>query len=340
MPIFQNMVLFTSSYIRYIIYVCLNSWMSWSIMTDILYSSSSIRVGPSCVSDSSLNTINNTLYVSNYSFFIVFDFTTFFSLEKMETEIVHKLFYQVFDYIWMCTFKHTCNTFTTVFHMPILLTFLRAFDGVKNSSLFVSSNISTEIFSSLGYWGWYFSMLCFLLFISSLQMLAPYNVNNSESKLHNSLQYACLTFKLKPNIVNWEGLLALMCFWYMLFIFDRKWNTSSFFMEFISTFQIKQKNVFVSFIHSYISWEGFRVFTSLQSPNNFVFQNVCICSEYALNLPINRFLVVFLQQSMFIKIGSLVHLTRTKRTKHNHTPKRILHNSKIVLSFVLNHYMA
>lgn len=228
----------------------------------------------------------------------------------------------------MCTFKHTCNTFTIVSHMPILLTFLRAFDGVKNSSLSISSNISPEIFYSLGYWGWYFSMFCFLLFISSLQMPAPYNVNNSKSKLHNSLQYAYLTFKLKPNIVNREGLLALMRFWYMLFTFDRKslsnrcnkWDTFSFSMEFISTFQIKQKNVFVSFIHSYISWEGFRVFISLQSPNYFVLQNVCICSEYALNLPINRFLAVFLQQSMFIKIGSLVHLTCTKENKtQSHT---------------------
>jgi hypothetical protein len=72
----------------------------------------------------------------------------------------------------------------------------------------------------LGYWGWYFSVFCFPSFISFLQMPTPCNVNNLESKLHSSLQYAYLAFKLKPNIVNWEGLLALMLFWYMLFTFD------------------------------------------------------------------------------------------------------------------------
>lgn len=121
----------------------------------------------------------------------------------------------------MCTFKHTCSTFTIVFSMPILLTCLKTFWWVKNSSLFVSSNISLEIFFSLGYWGWYFFVFCFISFISSLQMPTPYNVNNLKSKLHSSLQYAYFAFKLKPNIVNREGLLALMHFWYM-FTFDRK----------------------------------------------------------------------------------------------------------------------
>jgi hypothetical protein len=49
---------------------------------------------------------------------------------------------------------------------------------------------------------------------------------------------------------------------------------------------------------------------------------VCIFSEYALNLPTNRFLVVFRQPSMFIKIGSLVHLMCTRENKtQSHTQR-------------------
>lgn len=87
MLIFQNMVMFTSSYIQCIIYVCLNSWMLQSVTTNILYLFFSIHVSPSFVSDSSLKTINNTSFVNNYSFFIVFDFTTFFSLETWRLKL-------------------------------------------------------------------------------------------------------------------------------------------------------------------------------------------------------------------------------------------------------------
>ncbi len=83
----SNMVMFTSSYIQCIIYVCLNSWMLQSVTTDILYSFFSIHVSPSSVSESSLKTINNTSFASNYSFFIVFDFTTFFSLETRRLKL-------------------------------------------------------------------------------------------------------------------------------------------------------------------------------------------------------------------------------------------------------------
>lgn len=113
----------TWSYIQYIIYICLDSWISRSVTTDILYSFSLIQVHPSYVSDSSFKTTNNTSFVSNYYFW----FHNLFLFRNMEIKIVYKLLYHVFDYTQMCTFKHTCNTFTIVSNMPILLTSSKVF---------------------------------------------------------------------------------------------------------------------------------------------------------------------------------------------------------------------